>query len=565
MRKIPVVCVLFCLLTAWCPGTIWGGGMGESSAPADPADWAGNAVPYQSSTRNLSGVGQEDSPAPAGSAAIPTTGADWAGNAAPSSSPDTVGPADTVRSIGAETRDEIAWRKEWVGWLNECDNYVADYIKNTPLPTYLVYSVELEKGEIDWDRETRALSFRIALYPDKNWAAPIQRAVNKAYTGLAATGRASAWGLKWPGLIVAGGESPAKAEVNRTYLAAVELVNEQGQVIGTQSVSLTAGWKTRIDSQYTGHAGVISAGDYAFPRVAAASTQTAMTVTIPYVDAHKITDRMSVRIARLNGRSAETAAQENAVHIMTEADYARFFEQQLNMVSVRGGTFMMGGPDKDEQPHHKETVAPLYMGKYEVTEGEYNVFLRATGRRGADSHRSDDWPVDSATWLDAIKYCNWLSEMTGRRPAYTINREDARFSGSPEDVTWNRNADGYRLPTEAEWEYVCRAGTTTAYSFGNSISENQANYDRQGKGYFRGKMVGSFVPNPWGFYDMHGNVSEWCWDYKEAWPSGAERAVRGGDYRTPGVYLRSAYRGWSNPKSSAGFRIAAPAKTIRSF
>ena len=105
MRKISVVSLLFCLLTAWCTGTIWGD--------------------------------------------------------------DTSGRVDTP-GIGAETRDEIAWRKEWVGRLGECDNYVADYIKNTPLPTYLVYSSELEKGEIDWNRETRALSFRIALYPDKN-------------------------------------------------------------------------------------------------------------------------------------------------------------------------------------------------------------------------------------------------------------------------------------------------------------------------------------------------------------------------------------------------------------
>jgi formylglycine-generating enzyme required for sulfatase activity len=286
-----------------------------------------------------------------------------------------------------------------------------------------------------------------------------------------------------------------------------------------------------------------------------------MTVTIPYVDAHKITDKMSIRIVRLNGRSAETAARENAVHIMTEANYARVFEQQLNMVSVSGGTFMMGGNDKDEQPYHKETVAPFYMGKYEVTEGEYNIFLRATGRKGADSHYSDDWPVSGVTWYDAVRYCNWLSEMTGRTPAYKINRDD-KWATGPDDVTWKTNADGYRLPTEAEWEYACRAGTTTAYSFGNSISGSQANYDERGKTRVQGRMpVGSFAPNPWGFYDMHGNVWEWCWDYHNAYGGGAQRANRGGGYLNWSEYLRSAFRHWSNPRSSAGFRIVAPAKT----
>jgi formylglycine-generating enzyme required for sulfatase activity len=280
------------------------------------------------------------------------------------------------------------------------------------------------------------------------------------------------------------------------------------------------------------------------------------------VDAQKITPRLSIRIARLNGRGAETAARENGVHILTETNYARVLEQQLNMKSVSGGTFMMGGTEKDEQPRRRETVAGFYMGKYEVTEGEYNVFLSATGRRGADNHNSDDVPV-SVDWFNAVRYCNWLSEMTGRRPAYTINRDD---------VTWNQNADGFRLPTEAEWEYACRAGTTTGYSFGDSISTSQANYDGQNRtglsssisqgqanrGRVRGRMpVGSLAPNPWGFCDMHGNVWEWCWDAK-----GMQRAKRGGDYLSWAEYLRSAFRNWSNPRNDAGFRIVSSARTV---
>jgi formylglycine-generating enzyme required for sulfatase activity len=276
------------------------------------------------------------------------------------------------------------------------------------------------------------------------------------------------------------------------------------------------------------------------------STETAKIVTFPYIEVNKITDRISLRIVRLNGRSAETASRENAVHIMTEADYAAgVFEGQLNMVRLPGGTFMMGGNDKDEQPRHRETVAPFSMGKYEVTVGEYNAFLRTTGRRELQ-YSSDDLPVSGVEWLDAIRYCNWLSMMTGRTPAYTADSNG---------VIWNQKANGFRLPTEAEWEYACRAGTTTSYSFGNSISGAQANYDNKTRG-MQGKMpVGSYAPNPFGLYDMHGNVWERCWDYHNG-----QRAVRGGGYLSWGEYLRSSFRNWSNPKlagAADGFRIAA--------
>jgi formylglycine-generating enzyme required for sulfatase activity len=137
--------------------------------------------------------------------------------------------------------------------------------------------------------------------------------------------------------------------------------------------------------------------------------------------------------------------------------------------------------------------------------------------------------------------------MTGRKAAYTINREE---------VALNQDANGYRLPTEAEWEYACRAGTATVYSFGNSISVSQANYDDKSKNTKQGKMpVGSYAPNPFGLYDMHGNVWEWCWDYRNG-----QRAVRGGGYLSWGEYLRSAFRNWSNPKLAGaddGFRVAA--------
>jgi formylglycine-generating enzyme required for sulfatase activity len=213
---------------------------------------------------------------------------------------------------------------------------------------------------------------------------------------------------------------------------------------------------------------------------------------------------------------------------------------------------MMGGYEKDEQPRHRVTVKGFSMGKYEVTAGEYKVFLICTGQKIDNDHlhENDTNPV-SVNWYAAAQYCNWLSEMTGRQPAYTITTPTRQRSGA---VTWNSAANGFRLPTEAEWEYACRAGTTTAYSFGNSISPSRAWYDdRSGRsGINFPVQVGSFAPNPWGFYDMHGNVDEWCWDSN----NNEYRAVRGGNHLFWGEYLRSAFRNWSRSDSgSAGFRV----------
>ena len=146
-------------------------------------------------------------------------------------------------------------------------------------------------------------------------------------------------------------------------------------------------------------------------------------------------------------------------------------------------------------------------------------------------------------------------------------------------MTWNREANGYRLPTEAEWEYACRAGTTTPFNTGNNITTNEANYNGNypyngnATGEFREKTtpVGSFAANPWGLYDMHGNVWEWCWDWFEeeyssenqtdpaGAVSGTYRMLRGGSWINTGQGLRSAYRGYNVPDDQGsydGFRLA---------
>jgi formylglycine-generating enzyme required for sulfatase activity len=243
-----------------------------------------------------------------------------------------------------------------------------------------------------------------------------------------------------------------------------------------------------------------------------------------------------------------------------------------DMVRIQGGTFMMGSPaseasrESDEAPH-QVTVSGFYLGKYEVTQKEYQALMGTN----PSYFKGDNLPVEKVSWYDAVNYCNARSRSEGLTPAYTV-------SGT--NVTWTRSANGYRLPTEAEWEYACRAGTTTPFSTGGNITTNQSNYNGNNpyngnaKGTYREKTtaVGSFAANAWGLYDMHGNVWEWCWDWYGAYPSGAQtdpmgassgalRVTRGGSWIVNGQYLRSAYRNSyypSNSYSYLGFRLLRP-------
>jgi formylglycine-generating enzyme required for sulfatase activity len=245
-----------------------------------------------------------------------------------------------------------------------------------------------------------------------------------------------------------------------------------------------------------------------------------------------------------------------------------------SMVRINGGTFTMGSPateanrDSDEV-QHSVTVSSFYMGKYPVTQKEYQEVMGTN----PSNFKGDNLPVEQVSWFDAVNYCNRLSQREGLTPAYTVNGTN---------VTWNSNANGYRLPTEAEWEYACRAGTTTPFSTGNNITTNQANYNgnypynNNAKGTYRQKTtaVGSFAPNPWGLYDMHGNLYEWCWDRYGAYSSnaqtdprgassGSNRVMRGGGWGFSAHDLRSAYRSKIDPSSRAysiGFRVVRNAQ-----
>jgi len=243
-------------------------------------------------------------------------------------------------------------------------------------------------------------------------------------------------------------------------------------------------------------------------------------------------------------------------------------------VSISAGTLNMGSPNHeqgrntDESPQRQITLSAFYLAKYPVTQAEYTEIMGSN-----PSHfRGEDLPVEQVDWLDAIEYCNRRSLREGLTPVY---------SGTGNSVTWNREANGYRLPTEAEWEYACRAGTTTMFYAGNSINTNQANFngtspfdpDLRGQNRQRTTNVNTFAPNRWGLYDMHGNVSEWCWDrygtysgfgsalVNTAGPaSGYNRVLRGGSFDSSLPQLRSAARSGATPEgtklSHIGFRIA---------
>ncbi len=221
------------------------------------------------------------------------------------------------------------------------------------------------------------------------------------------------------------------------------------------------------------------------------------------------------------------------------------------LVVIPKGSFLMGSPDSDpeakddEKPQHRVTIGTRFaLGRYPVTFDEYDHFCAATRR---EKPKDRGWgrgrrPVINVSWEDAVAYCAWLAWETGQR---------------------------YRLPSEAEWEYAARAGTTTRYSVGDEITEKDANF-----GMKLGKTteVGAYLANPWALYDMHGNVWEWCEDawhgsYQgapvdaSAWTdrAGAERVLRGGSWHNSARFVRSASRFANDPGHRGryiGFRCA---------
>ncbi|MDR2466538.1 MAG: formylglycine-generating enzyme family protein [Prevotellaceae bacterium] len=251
----------------------------------------------------------------------------------------------------------------------------------------------------------------------------------------------------------------------------------------------------------------------------------------------------------------------------------------IKFVFIKGGTFMMGSPEWEYERNtmetlHKVTLSGFYMSKTTVTNEQFCVFLNEVGvgrhmnKIIAEQpyyvspkleYRNDNWhpksglenhPVVWVTHYGAKEYCEWL---------------------------------GGRLPTEAEWEYACRAGTRTAFNTGKNLTTSQANYngnfpyDGNDCGIYLGhtQPVGSYSPNAWGLYDMHGNVGEWCLDTYDTYPTSPQtnpvatpnvyidyiRVCRGGGYDSSAAQCRSAYRyPWTHYSGleSVGFRAVLP-------
>jgi formylglycine-generating enzyme required for sulfatase activity len=245
---------------------------------------------------------------------------------------------------------------------------------------------------------------------------------------------------------------------------------------------------------------------------------------------------------------------------LTGSRQAAELSDEFEMVSIRPGSFMMGSEDgdPDERPVHRVTISKAFeIGKYEVTQAQWQAVMGANPSEFQKC--SGNCPVERVSWHAAMEF---VGRLNARRSAYT-----------------------YRLPTEAEWEYVARAGTSTPFGIGNgkSLSANQANFD--GHFPYGGAVkainravtvaVGSFAPNAWGVHDMHGNVWEWTADLYGPYgtgdvidPTGPMRGEfrvrRGGGWTSRAVNLRSAYRSKNAPSDhhNCGLRLAR-VRTVR--
>ena len=238
----------------------------------------------------------------------------------------------------------------------------------------------------------------------------------------------------------------------------------------------------------------------------------------------------------------------------------------IEFASIPAGKFLMGSPatEKERSPNetqHEVTLTQgFWMGVYEVTQAQYEQVMG----KNPSEFKGATLPVETVSYKDALAFCKKLSDLPAEKAA----------------------GRKYRLPTEAEWEYCCRAGTSTPFHFGNELNGTQANCDGNNrrpygttqKGPFLGKTspVGSYPANAWGLYDMHGNVWEWCQDRYDSYPKqsvtdprgpevGSICVSRGGSWYNEAAGCRSANRYWYDPSirnSGVGFRLALSSSGI---
>jgi formylglycine-generating enzyme required for sulfatase activity len=211
---------------------------------------------------------------------------------------------------------------------------------------------------------------------------------------------------------------------------------------------------------------------------------------------------------------------------------------QMSMISVPGGRVTLS--DRRTQSSWTLDLAPFRLASVPVTQGGYAEVLG----EWPSASRRDRCPVDGVSWSDAIRYCNARSLREGLTPAYS----------GDDEVTWDAQADGYRLPTEAEWEFACRAGTSgPRYGPLDEIAWYRGNSGE------RSHDVGEKQANAWGFHDMLGNVWNWCWDFYDPDVYGSYRVLRGGGWFDEPWSCRAGVRRRSHPTfrvDDVGFRVA---------
>ncbi len=263
-----------------------------------------------------------------------------------------------------------------------------------------------------------------------------------------------------------------------------------------------------------------------------------------------------------------------------------------SFIQIPAGSFAMGDSfgegDSDERPVRQVTVSAFYLGRTEVTKGEWDeVRAWAVGRGYADlsagAGKAANHPVQTVSWWDAIKWCNARSEKEGLAPCYAVGGSPMRTGTTVPTVNWT--AKGYRLPTEAEWEKAARGGLSgKRFPWGDTISHSQANYYSSSSYAYdisptRGfhpsygvgaqpytSPVGSFAANAYGLQDMAGNVWEWCWDWYGTYASGAQtdprgptsglyRVFRGGSWVNGAYRCRAAYRYYDADPGFQGYNL----------
>ena len=233
----------------------------------------------------------------------------------------------------------------------------------------------------------------------------------------------------------------------------------------------------------------------------------------------------------------------------------------FTMRPLNGGEFWMGSRDDDEQayesekPRHRVRLSPFSMMTVGVTQRLYRAVMKQEPPDVAEA----ELPITEVSWFDAVKFCNALSELRGLRPCYQQTEDGWE---------WDRGADGFRLPTEAEREYATRAGSDTRFCFGDDKAKLGDYAWFEGNEGNAPHPVGQKQANEWGLHDLHGNVWEWCWDWFGGYlaesaidPTGASdgtgRVLRGGSFLGVPRYLRSANRNWFEPEDqfrNFGFR-----------